>query len=169
MIADIPNLTTPRLTLRGPILADFPVIADFFQTDRSQWIGGPLDRAAVWGGFCASAGQWLLRGYGFWQAVLTDTGTLIGRAGIYHPENWPEPELSWSIYSPEAEGKGLAFEMAQAALQGAADLGLRNPISSIDAGNMRSIRLAERMGAHHEGDWQSPYGPMLTYRHKSPA
>lgn len=166
MIAAIPVLQTERLTLRGPELGDFDTVARFVESPRSAWVGGPLPRDTVWTGFAANAGQWLLRGYGFWQVTLTATGTIIGRAGIYHPDNWPEPELSWSLYDATSEGQGFAQEMARAALEGAAALGIRRPISSIAPDNHRSIRLAERLGATPEGEWQSPYGPMLKYRHK---
>ena len=38
----IPTLTTDRLTLRAPTEADFPVMAEFYASDRSQFVGGPM-------------------------------------------------------------------------------------------------------------------------------
>lgn len=169
-MTQIPTLTTARLTLRAPRLDDFDTVVAFFATDRSRWVGGPVtDADRIWPNFLAHAGQWLLRGYGFWMAEDRDTGALIGRAGIYHPLNWPEPELSWVLFDAGAEGRGLAMEMALAARDGAAALGVRAPISSVEAENTRSIRLAERLGAQSEGEWQTPYGPMLKFRHQIPA
>ena len=48
------------------------------------------------------------------------TGRNVGRAGIYHPDGWPEPELGWMIYAGTDEGRGLAREAATAAREGAA-------------------------------------------------
>ena len=38
-------------------------------------------------------------------------------------------------------------------------------MSSIESSNHRSIQLAERMGAVRDGMWNTPYGPMLRFRH----
>ena len=73
------------------------------------------------------------------------------------------------MWDPAAEGKGYAFEAAQAARAHAFDvLGWETAVSYIDPGNARSIELAERLGAvrdpeaapFHEGD--------LVFRHSAP-
>lgn len=162
----VPVLETDRLILRGPRLADFDPVAAFYAGPRSAPVGGPLSRSDAWEAFASGAGQWLLRGYGFWEIEDRASGQTIGRAGIYHPDNWPEPELGWMIYGDTHQGRGIAYEAAIAARNGAAKhFGLTRPMSSIEAGNTRSIRLAERMGAVPDGEWKTPYGPMLRYRH----
>lgn len=167
VLPDAPVLRTARLLLRAPLLSDFDAFAAFYASPRSETIGGPFDRKEAWRDFASSAGQWLLRGYGFWEITLRDSGENIGRAGIYHPDDWPEPELGWMLYGSGTEGQGLALEAAIAARDGAArHFGIRAPISSIVAENARSIRLAERMGAPADGEWQTPYGPMLRFRHQ---
>lgn len=162
----IPVIETERLTLRGPQLADFEPMAAFYASPRATPVGGPMSRDQAWAEFAAGAGQWLLRGYGFWEIQDRATGQTIGRAGIYHPDNWPEPELGWMIYDAGFEGRGIAHEAALAARDGAARLfGITRPISSIEDGNTASIRLAERLGATPDGAWETPYGPMLRFRH----
>ncbi|MDO5630660.1 MAG: GNAT family N-acetyltransferase [Paracoccus sp. (in: a-proteobacteria)] len=167
LVDHIPVLETERLILRGPRLADFDAVAAFYADPRSKPVGGPMKRDQAWSEFAANAGQWLLRGYGFWEIEHRETGQTIGRAGIYHSDNWPEPELGWMLYGNGQEGRGIAQEAATAARNAAARLfGITRPISSIETGNHRSIRLAERMGARPDGDWQTPYGLMLRFRHE---
>lgn len=163
----IPVIETERLILRGPRLPDFEVMSAFYAGERAKPVGGPMIRDEAWAEFAAGAGQWLLRGYGFWEIEGRATGRTIGRAGIYHPDNWPEPELGWMLYDAAFEGRGIAHEAALAASRAAARLfGITRPMSSIDETNTGSIRLAERMGATREGEWNTPYGPMLKFRHE---
>lgn len=164
--AAIPVLETDRLILRGPRLADFDVMAAFYATPRAQPVGGPMTRDEAWAEFASTAGQWLLRGYGYWEIEDRVSGETIGRAGIYHPDNWPEPELSWMLYGTAHQGRGIAFEAAVAARDGAArHFGLNRPMSSVEATNTRSLALAARLGAVPDGSWETPYGPMLRFRH----
>ncbi|MFD1795667.1 GNAT family N-acetyltransferase [Paracoccus aurantiacus] len=165
-LPDAPVLKTARLLLRPPQLSDFDAFAGFYASPRSAMIGGPLDRKDAYSGFSSTAGQWFLKGYGFWEVIDRESGVNIGRAGIYHPDFWPEPELGWIIYGDSHEGRGIAMEAATAARDGAArHFGITAPISSIEATNSRSIALAERMGARRDGEWETPYGPMLRFRH----
>lgn len=167
-LTDIPVVETERLILRAPQLADFDRVAAFYADARSAPVGGPLTRQDAWSAFAEGAGQWLLRGHGFWEIENRQTGETIGRAGIYHPDFWPEPELGWMLYGETHQGRGIALEAALAARDGAArHFGISAPISSITATNHRSIRLAERMGARPEGEWETPFGPMLKFRHKA--
>jgi RimJ/RimL family protein N-acetyltransferase len=86
---------------------------------------------------------------------------------------WPEKEIGWSVWAPEAEGKGLAFEAAQAARAWAyGTLGWTTAVSYIDPANARSIALARRLGATR--DPEAPlidgYTPenTLVFRHPAP-
>ena len=59
-----PTLTTERLTLRMPVMADFTPRAAFAMSDRSIWEGGPVTRNEAWRIFSSEVAQWLLMGYG---------------------------------------------------------------------------------------------------------
>ena len=98
-----------------------------------------------------------------------DTDAPLGITGFYHPEFWAAREITWAVFE-EAEGKGVAFEGAQAARNYAYDvLGWDTVISAIIPGNSRSIKLAERLGATADGTYQHPkIGEMLIYRHLAP-
>ena len=141
-----PTLHTERLTLRMPRLADFEPRAEFAASDRSIWEGGPIDRAAAWRIFASDVGQWPLMGYGPFSVDDTATGAYVGEVGIYHPSDFPEPELGWFVM-PAAEGRGIALEAARAVMLWARQsFGWDHLVNYIDPGNARSIALALRLG-----------------------
>lgn len=146
MMTTAPTLTTDRLTLRMPRLADFEPRAAFFETERSVHEGGPLDRRAAWRMFASEVGQWPLMGYGPFAVDDTATSAYVGEVGIYHAADYPEPEIGWFV-TPEAEGRGIAFEAAQAVMAWARDtFGWDRLVSYIAPANARSIALGLRLG-----------------------
>jgi RimJ/RimL family protein N-acetyltransferase len=137
-------LTTARLTLRLPELADFDHRAAFYASPRSVWEGGPHDRARAWRIFASEVGQWPLMGYGPFSVDLD--GAYAGEVGIYIAPEIPEPELGWFVI-PSAEGRGIAAEAAQAVKAWArAAFGWTRLVSIIDPGNARSIATGLRIG-----------------------
>lgn len=172
----IPTLETERLILRGPRMEDVPHWLAFAATERAAFIGGPriADPGTAWRAFAHVAGMWMLRGYGsFVFELKADPGTPVGMTGPWHPLDWPERELGWTIWSADLEGTGLAFEAAQEARRFAyADLGWLTAVSYIDSRNARSIALAERMGCTLDPDAKSPDADegevILVYRHPAP-
>ena len=165
----IPTLETARLILRAPKPCDFEDEAAFFQTGRSHFVGGPLPRDQVWRAFAGFLGHWGLRGFGFWALEDKATGRYMGRAGMWYPDGWPEPELGWTLMA-HAEGKGLAQAAALAARRFAYDrLGWRTAISLIAGDNRRSEALATRLGAKIDDAFTHPSGtPLNIWRHPSP-
>lgn len=161
----IPTLTTARLTLRAPRLSDVPTVQAYFASARSHAIGGPLAPDTVADNFAGGAGNWVLRGIGMWYIDLTATGALIGRTGVYFHDQWPDPELAWTLFHGSDEGKGYATEAAAAAITAARRLGVRSLISSITESNLASLAVARKLGAVDEGLYDTPYGPMRKFRH----
>lgn len=142
----IPTLSTERLILRAPKLADFEHWAAFFGSDRSVHERGPLDRIDAWHVWAADVGLWHLKGFGGFGLEDRNTGAYLGEVGIYEPVGFPEPELGWFVV-PEAEGKGYAAEAAQAVMLWARKtFGWDRLINLIDPANERSIALALRLG-----------------------
>jgi RimJ/RimL family protein N-acetyltransferase len=164
----VPTIETPRLRLRAPTYADWPAFDAYFASERSRWNGGPMEdqraRHRIYGYIF---GQWILRGYG--QYVIADRATdrPIGAVGIWHPIQWPEPEMGWTLWDPATEGRGLAFEAAGAALADAFDrVGMPTLVSFINPANARSIALAERLGALRDEAAPTPFDdPTLVFRH----
>ena len=171
-LADTPVLQTERLTLRAPRMSDYPVFEAFFCSDRARYIGGPGTRRSAWRAFAHVTGMWALKGCGSFVFADRATDAPLGMTGPWVPEDWPEPELGWTVWSSGAEGKGFAYEAARAARDYAFDvLGWRTAVSYIDPDNARSISLAERLGAVRDDAAPRPDDdepPSLVYRHPVP-
>lgn len=161
----IPTLTTDRLTLRAPKLDDLPALTAFFTSPQSHAVGGPRNETESTFALNATAGQWLIRGYGSWHIADRDSNAFLGRTGFLFAPGWDEPELGWAI-TAEAEGKGIAHEATLAArAYGAKHLGLDAPISYIRPDNTRSAALARRLGATLERHGSLRDTPCDIYRH----
>jgi RimJ/RimL family protein N-acetyltransferase len=92
-------------------------------------------------------GHWSLHGYGMWAIEHRASGQLIGRAGFINPEGWPGLELGW-LLARDAWGHGYATEASRAALaQGRQQFGGEEVISLIRPANLRSVAVAQRLGA----------------------
>jgi RimJ/RimL family protein N-acetyltransferase len=151
------RLTTPRLVLRPPAAEDFGAWAAFAAEPRvMDFLGGVQSRAVAWRAFGLMAGSWALFGFGMFSVLERATGRWIGRVGPWRPEGWPGNEIGWGLL-PSAQGQGFALEAAEAAIDWATShLGWTAFIHCIDAGNPRSIALAERLGSKWMGDRQLP-------------
>lgn len=170
-LASTPVLETERLVLRAPVATDWPHWRAFMASDRSSFIRpDDLDEAKAWRAMGHLVGMWVLRGYGLFIIEAKGDPTPLGMCGPWHPIDWPEPELAWSLWSPAAEGRGIMFEAATAAhLHVFETLGWPTAVSYIDPGNARSIALAERLGAVRD-DAAARLDPAdLVYRHPHPA
>ena len=149
-LSPTPVLETERLVLRAPQAADWAAWRDFFLTERGQWIrsmSNPTPKDA-WRTFAAVTGHWVLRGWGMFVITKRGTDQGVGIVGPWMPEGWPEAEISWSLWAPQAEGQGYMTEAAHAVIAHAFhDLGWTTAVSYIDPNNIRSTALAQRLGA----------------------
>jgi RimJ/RimL family protein N-acetyltransferase len=150
---EIPTLRTDRLVLRAFRPGDLDAFAAMeADPDVRRYRGNNLrTREDVWSAMQSALGQWGLRGYGLFALERIVDGLFAGFAGILHPVEWPEPELAYSL-AKEAWGQGLATEAAAAARKWAFELhGFPRLASFIISGNIRSIHVAERLGAIRDG------------------
>ena len=147
------SLDTPRLRLRQLAEADLDDYAALCaDAEVMRYVGdrGALSREDAWRQLALLVGHWVLRGYGMWAVEELDSGAFVGRVGLHYPEGWPEPEVGWAL-ARRYWGRGYAFEAATAALHIAfASLGWSRAVSLIAPRNLRSIRLAERLGERFE-------------------
>jgi RimJ/RimL family protein N-acetyltransferase len=159
-------LTTDRLTLRRPEARDMEAITAFYMSERSAMTGGHLPRTAAWRAAAFVLGHWEARGFGLWAVTLTGEDKILGLVGPFYPEGWPEREIGWLMFEG-SEGKGIAFEAAQAAIADARRrLGFTEIVHYIRHGNARSVALAERLGARLDPAAEQPLKdrPCLIYR-----
>jgi RimJ/RimL family protein N-acetyltransferase len=164
----IPVITTARLVLRGPCASDAAPLAAFLTSPRAKWIGGPFpdDDAAEWLDW--QRGQWARFALGSWIVALRKDDTPIGRLGVLEHEGWPEPELGWFLFDGH-EGQGYAYEAALCARAYVAEaLKLPPLFSFIEAANLRSRKLVERLGATHESNVRFDGHDFQVYRHTAP-
>lgn len=163
---EIPTLYTERLNLRAPVLSDLDAVAEYRASVRTRYVGGVMSRSQSFDSLCGLVGHWQLRGYGRWIIADGKTDAPLGVVGPFFPENWPEPEIAWTVFAA-AEGRGIAFEAALAARSYAYEtLGWTTAISLITSGNDRSIALAKRLGCHFDKVLDhSDYGAMEVWRH----
>jgi RimJ/RimL family protein N-acetyltransferase len=143
----IPTLSTARLVLRPFADDDLDAWAAIVgDPETAQFVGGVRSRAEAWERMAMYHGHWVLRGYGQWAVCLREGGELIGRAGLWNPEGWPELEVGWTL-ARSTWGNGYATEAGRAAVEwGRSELGLRRIASVINPDNERSIAVARRLG-----------------------
>ena len=165
----IPVLRSARLTLRAFRAEDIdeyaPIRAD---PEVGRFVGGPRTREETWDRMAVMNGQWVLRGYGVFAVEEAVTGRLIGHCGVLHPIDWPEPEIAYSL-GPAHWGRGFAPEAARTARDWAFERGgLPALVSFIDPLNVRSIRVAEKLGATREGTLTLRGHTVHCWRHTRP-
>lgn len=104
-------------------------------------------------------------GWGFWAAELIESGKFIGFIGLqivrFTSNFTPAVEIGWRL-AYEYWGKGYATEGAHAALKyGFENLGLNEVVSFTAINNMRSRRVMEKIGMHHDqkNDFDHPRLP----------
>ena len=168
--AVIPELTTARLRLRAFRAADLDAFAAM-QSDpevmRYLGTGQIRSREETWRAMEGFLGQWALRGYGMF-ALEDRAGRFVGRAGVLHPFDWPEPELAYSLDRP-FWGIGLAGEAATVIRDWAfANFAFPRMASFIRPENAASIRVVTRMGAVLEATVILHGGPAERWVHYRP-
>lgn len=165
-----PTIVTERMVLRMPTLADAEPYMAVLMSERAIHMDGPMKRYDAWLDFCMEVANWPLRGYGPFAMEERKTGTFLGLMILHHDDGDPERELGW-VLTPQAEGRGLAFEAAKAVRAWGFDTqGWSSIVSYIDPANSRSIALAEKLGARRDLNAEPvpSYPECLIYRHSNP-
>lgn len=168
----LPVLETGRTRLRAPRLGDFPAWAEILCTERGRFCDGPMSRDGAFVEFAAALGGWLLRGHGAWTVEPREGGESLGFVLLGMEPSDREPELGF-LFRESGEGRGLAFEAAGAARDWAWSQGLPSLVTYIDPANLRSVALAERLGARRDPEAERAYAGtsdegVLVFRHPRP-
>ena len=162
---NVPVLRVEGLTLRAPIVTDFPAYADIACSDRGSGIGGPMTRDDAWRDFIQLASGWMLHGHGGWTVEDDTTGDVAGFVCIGLEPGDLEPELGYLV-TQAFEGSGIAYKAGSAARDWArSTLKLKTLVSYIDPSNTRSIALAKRLRAQADGEIAYEGDTVLVYRY----
>jgi RimJ/RimL family protein N-acetyltransferase len=166
-------LVTERLSLRPPVPGDWEAFSHYTAGPRFNRERGELPVAERWRYFAALLGHWQIRGWGRFMATERATGRIIGHMGPLFPEGWPEAEIAWHLWHDADEGRGLAFEGARACVDHAfRGLNWPTAVSYIVPDNLRSARLAERLGARPDPSAPTPGfadgHQVVVWRHSAP-
>jgi len=159
----IPRLTTERLVLRGLREDDLDAYAAAVGDPEVMAFVGrnrPLSRGEAWREIAMFLGGWALHGLGQWAVERRADGMLLGRAGLWHPPDWPGLEVGW-VLGRAHWGQGYATEAGGAAVAWAGDVDL---VSLIAPGNARSVRVAAKLGFAYD----RPLGAADVYARPAP-
>lgn len=129
----------------------------------TRYLNRPVDERAVNAFFAGVTEHWAAHGFGIYAVESREPdgdGRFIGFVGLEYPTFLPElaerPELGWRL-ARDTWGRGLATEAATAARDDAfTRLGLPDLISIIHPHNVRSQRLAQKLGMSVERQVHSP-------------
>ena len=160
-------LVSARLRMRLPSEGDWSALHAYYgDADSVRYtVGAPLTQAQTWRTLAGMVGHWAWRGYGPYTLLDKDDDSVLGVAGLWFPNDWPEPEIKWALL-PAARGRGYAAEAARAVRAMAREHlpGVRL-ISLIALGNEASVRVAQAAGARYEREIDFRGGRAAIYRH----
>lgn len=162
-------LETSRLILRQFKENDWQDLHRYYSSETATQftVGRAFSEGETWRTLCSMVGHWQLRGYGPYAIEHKETGQVLGTAGFWYPNDWPEPEIKWAL-APEYWGQGYASEAARAVQQAGRecmpDVRL---ISFVHSENQASIQLAKAVGAVFEKKVNFRGGLWHIYRHPS--
>jgi RimJ/RimL family protein N-acetyltransferase len=161
------RIETARLVLRQFVHADWSELhAHYSDPDCTRYtFGRALTEGESWRAMASMVGHWVLRGYGPYAIEDKSTGQVLGTAGVWYPNDWPEAEIKWAL-SKAHWGKGFASEAVRgvqsAGLLALPDLAL---ISLIHTANAASHQLALSVGCRLEKHLEFRGGQWCIYRH----
>ncbi len=119
----------------------------------TRYIGGkPSTEQQTWSRLLNYAGLWALMGFGYWALEEKATGSFAGDVGFANfrrdiaASMRDVPEIGWTL-AARFHGKGYATEAVRAAVTwGDARFGSSRTVCLINAGNLASIRVAQKCG-----------------------
>ncbi len=172
-----PTLTTARLTLAPPELADF-------DDSRAMWadpvvvrhVGGrAFSDEESWTRLMRARGLWDLMGFGYWAVRESSTGRYVGEVGFADlrrdltPNLFGLPEMGW-VLAARSHGQGFGTEAVRAGLAWI-DTVLAPPVVPciIDVENTASIALATKVGFTLKTHTVYKGAPIVVMERKAPS
>jgi len=171
----IPVIETARLRMRAPKMEDFQAYAEIAEGPAGRFLAEVpdgaigMDREDAWYDFTSMTATWFFRGHGLWSVETRDDRALLGFVLLGFEPGDHEPELGY-MFLDAARGQGFAQEAGEAAKAHAfGTLGMTTLVSTIDAENAASCRLAERLGGQRDDAAEAAHDhKILVYRYAAP-
>lgn len=171
----VPTINTARVTLRALRPGEFDRFAEIWaMPEVTQYVGGvPRSRDASWVSFLNIAGHWQVTGFGQWGIEDHATKRLVGQTGFFYGargmgEDFDAvPEAGW-VLAPEAQGRGLGIEAAQAAHDWFDRVVTGPLVCMMDPDHAASARIAAALGYVDLREAVDEVGPIQLKLRKSP-
>lgn len=161
------KIETKRLILRQFLNEDWQDIHVYYSDEEATkfTFGRALSEGESWRAMASMIGHWQLQGYGPYAIVEKTSKKVIGIAGFWYPNDWPELEIKWA-WSRQFWGMGYASEAARSVQKIALKCFPEKPlISFIHSDNNASIKLAIAINAVFEKTIEFRDGIWHVYRH----
>ena len=143
---DSPLIETERLIVTRMTTDDLDTYLDLHSDPDVSRFVGEMDRTLAAVRLDADARVWGERGHGLFKVADKHDDRFLGRVGLRYWTQFDETEVGWTLRRAEW-GHGYATEAARAvAAWGFQELPVPYLISCIQADNVRSIAVAERLG-----------------------
>lgn len=155
-----PLLETERLLFRRPIRSDLPWYTRYCLGERTRYVGGPFSEVQAFEKLASMIGHWELRGFGRFVFLERNTERPLGHFGALQLSSSEPPEITWTLWDEQDEGKGFATEAGVAFKRYAKqELGLSSMIALVHRENSASRGLAERLGGELDAGAALPSWP----------
>lgn len=139
-------IETERLRLRPMEISDLDAFVALHTDPEVTEFIRPLDRTAAEERLRRDASEWRERRHGLLAVLDRESGAFLGRCGLKHWPQFAETELGW-VLRRDAWGHGYATEAARACAEwGFAELDVPYLTAMVNPDNVRSVRVAERLG-----------------------
>ena len=153
-MAEVPELPTDRLILRGHRREDFADSAAMWAEPGvvKYIMGSPSTHEQSWARLQRYLGMWALSGFGFWVVTRREDGEFLGEVGLAdfqrdtQPQMLGDPEAGW-VLKTSAHGKGLATEAVQAVMAWCDEnVSAPHVNAMFDPAHKASMHVAEKVG-----------------------
>lgn len=139
-------IETKRLRLRPMEIGDLDEFVALHADPEVTEFIRPLDPTAAEERLGRDKSEWRERGHGLLAMLDRKSGAFLGRCGLKHWPQFGETELGW-VLRRDAWGHGYATEAARACIEwGFTELDVPYLTAMVNRDNVRSIRVAERLG-----------------------
>lgn len=140
------RIETERLLLRPTEPDDLDQFAALHSDPEVTAFVRPIDLKAAEERLKRDKSEWEQRGHGLFAVIDRQTGNFLGRCGLKYWPQFDETEVGW-VLRREAWGRGYAVEAGRACIEwGFSTFAMPYLTAMISPGNVRSFRVAERLG-----------------------